>query len=87
VEKAGYIVLEELGRALAAEAKKWLRGLSREAALALAGGLVAGEVRGTVKKLGPPEKKPTGRVKLPDGERPFAHPSFWAAFVLVGEAG
>src|SRR5262249_31591607 len=41
-----------------AEAKKWLRELTRGEALALAGGLVAGEVRGTVKKLAPPEKKP-----------------------------
>jgi CHAT domain-containing protein len=75
-----------MGRAQAlAEAKKWLASLDREQALALGGGLVAGEVRGTVKKLKKPSK-PDARVKLPAGERPFAHPAFWAVFVLIGEA-
>jgi CHAT domain-containing protein len=26
-----------------------------------------------------------GKAKLPEGERPFAHPAYWAAFVLVGD--
>jgi CHAT domain-containing protein len=75
------------GRADAlAEAKRWLAGLSREQALALTGELVAGELRGTIKKLKPASKKPDVRVKVPAGERPFAHPAYWAAFVLIGEA-
>jgi tetratricopeptide (TPR) repeat protein len=76
-----------LGRAEAlSEAKRWLAQLGRDDALALSGGLVTGEVRGTVKKLKKPTGKPDERVKVPGGERPFAHPAYWAAFVLVGEA-
>jgi CHAT domain-containing protein/tetratricopeptide (TPR) repeat protein len=74
-----------LGRAEAlAEAKMWLAGLSREEALALTAGLVGGELRGTVQKLKPPSK-PDNRVKLPGRDKPFAHPAYWAAFVLVGD--
>ena len=25
--------------------------------------------------------------RMPRGERPFAHPNFWAAFVLIGDPG
>jgi CHAT domain-containing protein len=27
------------------------------------------------------------KVKLPEGEKPFVHPAYWAAFVLVGDPG
>jgi CHAT domain-containing protein len=73
-----------LGRAEALEeARRWLAGLRRTEAEALAASLGGGELRGTEKVVRPPLKgKPT---MLPDGDRPFAHPCYWAAFVLVGD--
>jgi hypothetical protein len=73
-----------MGRAAAlGEARKWLAGLGRARALALAGGLAGGELRGTVGK--PLPLKKGRRPKLPAGARPFAHPAFWASFVLIGD--
>jgi CHAT domain-containing protein len=61
-----------------------LRELSRKEAEALALALKAGRLQGTTRgqvvKL-----KLKDQPKLPAGERPFAHPFFWAAFVLVGD--
>jgi CHAT domain-containing protein len=66
-----------------AEAKKWLAGLKRREAGELAARLAGGVLRGTEGMARPVVGgKP---AKLPDGERPFAHPYFWAAFVLVGD--
>jgi CHAT domain-containing protein len=73
-----------MGRAEAlAEAKRWLRGLSRRQAAALAGRLAAGLRRGTEKEVRPFQGKPP---VLPEGDRPFAHPYYWAAFVLIGDS-
>jgi CHAT domain-containing protein len=73
-----------LGRADALdEAKRWLRALPRAEAGALAAALTGGELRGTVAPLRRPEKGKSPR--LPEGDRPFAHPCHWAAFVLVGD--
>jgi tetratricopeptide (TPR) repeat protein len=73
-----------LGRAEAlAEAKKWLQTLPRKQVEDLASRLSGGVLRGTEKEVKPLVKgKP---AKLPEGERPFAHPYYWAAFVLVGD--
>jgi tetratricopeptide (TPR) repeat protein len=72
-----------MGRAQALdEARRWLRGLERRRAALLAGGLERGRLRGTEEEV--PAfggKEPA----LPAGERPFAHPAYWAAFVLVGD--
>jgi CHAT domain-containing protein len=71
-----------------AEAKRWLRQLGRKETerllRELGGGLPngTGTPRGKVVPLKAVAKKD---VKLPAGERPFAHPFFWAAFVLVGD--
>jgi CHAT domain-containing protein len=66
-----------------AEAKRWLRRLSRKEAegqlAALLDGVPRGE-RGTFKKGLPPRK---AEEKGP--ERPFAAPYYWAAFVLIGD--
>jgi CHAT domain-containing protein/Tfp pilus assembly protein PilF len=71
-------------RALALhEAKRWLRGLSRAELAPLAAGLAGGALRGTEKDRLPLRQ---GKVpSLPRGERPFAHPYYWAAFVLIGD--
>jgi CHAT domain-containing protein len=75
-----------LGKAAAlAEAKAWLRGLSREEAVRRAAQLTRGVERGKGRKelpllpaLPPP---PSGAVD----DRPYAHPYYWAAFVLIGD--
>jgi CHAT domain-containing protein len=56
-----------------AEAKRWLRNLS------------SGEAAAELNRLGesPPIQNPTSPA--PAGVRPFDHPRFWAAFILVGD--
>ncbi len=70
-----------LGKAAAlAEAKAWLRALPRAEALKRLEGIGAGLARG-------PGAKELPRVRAPDGPKdqpPYAHPYYWAAFVLVG---
>jgi CHAT domain-containing protein/tetratricopeptide (TPR) repeat protein len=72
-----------LGKAAAlAEARRWLRGLSAEDALRISAELAGGVARGKAEKalaLAPPAV-PTG---VKEG-RPFAHPRYWAGFVLIG---
>jgi tetratricopeptide (TPR) repeat protein len=67
------------------EARKWLRELPRRDAEVLASALVsdklAGTTRGSVVDLEVKERP----VKLPEGEQPYAHPYYWATFVLVGD--
>jgi CHAT domain-containing protein len=67
-----------------AEAKKWLRDLPRKQAGELAARLLGGVLRGSEGDERPVVKSTP--AKLPDGERPFAHPFYWAAFVLIGDA-
>jgi CHAT domain-containing protein/tetratricopeptide (TPR) repeat protein len=68
------------------EARAWLRILPRPQAAKLSATLQAGKLAGTTRAdvipLEPPDK---GSVKLPAGERPYAHPFYWAAFVLIGD--
>jgi hypothetical protein len=71
-----------LGKAEAlAEAKQWLRRLPRPQAEALAARLSKGELRLTVSPL-----KPAAPAAESDkGDRPYAHPYYWSAFVLLGD--
>jgi CHAT domain-containing protein len=72
-----------LGRAGSlAEAKKWLRDLSRKDAERLAALHSGGVLRGSEGDEKIPDK--ANRVEL-KGDRPFAHPYYWAAFTLVGD--
>jgi tetratricopeptide (TPR) repeat protein len=65
------------------EAKRWLRQLPRAEVEKLAGQLAKGEVRATEE----PKLKGQAAVPpaLPRGETPFAHPYYWAAFILIGD--
>jgi CHAT domain-containing protein/tetratricopeptide (TPR) repeat protein len=66
------------------EAKQWLRELSRKDAESLAVALGKGELRGSVSPLKPlaePPKEAVGQK----GDRPFAHPYYWSAFILLGD--
>jgi CHAT domain-containing protein len=67
------------------EAKEWLRNLSREEALRVAAEVSNGVERGKGRPKGKllpalPEREPSAK-----DDRPYAHPYYWAAFVLIGD--
>ena len=77
-----------LGKAEAlAEAKAWLRGLSREEAVKQAARLTAGVERGKGRQRLPllPGVPPAPAAVEDKDSRPYAHPHYWAAFVLIGD--
>jgi tetratricopeptide (TPR) repeat protein len=63
------------------EAKRWLRTLPRPEVEKLASRLAKGELRAKEEPKGPPLPEP----ELPRGDTPFAHPRYWAAFILIGD--
>jgi CHAT domain-containing protein/Tfp pilus assembly protein PilF len=65
------------------EARSWLRELSREEAQRRLASLVDGVPRGERGSLRP--ALPPRKSEAVKDERPFAHPYYWAAFVLVGD--
>jgi CHAT domain-containing protein len=69
-----------------AEAKTWLRELSREEAVQRAAQLAQGVVRGKHRKLHLLAVQPADKNSRDSKDRPFAHPYYWAAFVLIGQA-
>jgi CHAT domain-containing protein len=75
-----------LGKAAAlAESKAWLRGLSREEAVRRTAQLTRGVERGKGRKELPllPQLPPSSSGAVED--RPYDHPYYWAAFVLIGD--
>jgi tetratricopeptide (TPR) repeat protein len=67
------------------EAKEWLRNLSREEALREAAEVSNGVERGKGRPKGKllpalPEREPSAK-----DDKPYAHPYYWAAFVLIGD--
>jgi tetratricopeptide (TPR) repeat protein len=73
-----------LGRAAALEeARSWLRKRKRKQAEQLAGALALGKLASTRGTVGP---LPGGKGgKVPAGDHPYAHPYYWASFVLIGD--
>jgi hypothetical protein len=69
-----------------AEAKAWLRGLGGAEVAALAADLSGGAARskGAVKRQ-EAVGAPSGAASGGSDDRPWAHPYYWAAFVLVGD--
>jgi CHAT domain-containing protein len=65
------------------EAKGWLRGLSREAAQQRLAALLEGVPRGERGPVRP--ALPTRPAGAGGEDRPFAHPYYWAAFILLGD--
>jgi tetratricopeptide (TPR) repeat protein len=63
------------------EAKRWLRTLPRAEVEKLASRLAKGELRAKEEPKGPPLPEPV----IPRGDTPFAHPRYWAAFILIGD--
>jgi hypothetical protein len=66
------------------EAKRWLRGLTAEEV----GGELAALDRGPERPLaqldGPAPRDPSSTPR-PAGVRPYAHPYYWASFILIGD--
>jgi CHAT domain-containing protein len=72
----------QLGRAAALrEAQQWLRGLDRSETEKLWAEMAGGEVRGSESKL----KPLSAPALVPAGDRPYAHPYYWSAFMLMGD--
>jgi CHAT domain-containing protein/tetratricopeptide (TPR) repeat protein len=78
---------EPLGKAAAlAEAREWLRTLPRQEALRRVAQLSKGVERGKGRPAlpPPPEVAAISAGQASTEDRPYAHPYYWAAFVLVG---
>jgi CHAT domain-containing protein len=71
-----------------AEAKNWLRNLSGEEALKLAAAATHGVVRGERAKghrLNLALPRQDAQPPASKESRPFAHPRYWSAFILIGD--
>ena len=68
-----------------AVAKAWLRGLSRVEVTELAAKLTGGESRAAGAKRRQPAPQTLAVPAGADDDRPYAHPYYWAAFVLAGD--
>ena len=69
------------------EAQTWLRELTRREAQDLAvrlRALAAEKERGSVRPL-KPSSPPAAPPAVSAGDRPYADPYFWAAFILIGD--
>jgi len=70
------------------EAKEWLRELTLEEVSPALAALQRGAVRPLATSPGGgsgPGPRPGSSPRQPSSVRPYAHPYYWAAFVLVGD--
>jgi CHAT domain-containing protein len=67
------------------EAKAWLRGLRRAEALALMAQQSDGALRGKGVKARPPAELAAATPAGGNDDRPYAHPYYWASFILIGD--
>jgi CHAT domain-containing protein len=75
-----------MGKAAAlAEAKAWLKELTSEEAGRLLAGLTKGVDRGAGAKAPALVAPAVGPKAAKNAGRPFAHPRYWAAFILIGD--
>jgi CHAT domain-containing protein len=65
------------------EAKRWLRGLSADEVGGQLKALERGPLRPLADEAGAPPKPSSS--PQPTGPRPYEHPYYWAAFVLIGD--
>jgi CHAT domain-containing protein len=67
------------------EAKHWLRNLTADEAGTELAALDRGTVRPLVVEAEGPAPHAASSAPKPDGVRPYAHPYYWAAFILIGD--
>jgi CHAT domain-containing protein len=76
-----------MGKAAAlAEAKNWLRNLTSDDALKLTAEMTKGVLRGKGQKALPVVELPkAANPAEATNFKPFSHPKYWAAFILIGD--
>src|SRR5262249_4986548 len=67
------------------EAKQWLRDLTVEKVGTELAALERGAVRPRAKIDGPAPREASSAPTKPIGVRPYAHPYYWASFILIGD--
>ena len=68
-----------------AEAKKWLRNLTRDEATKLAADLSGGVARAKGEQAFELVVPKSDQPDADADNHPFAHPRYWAAFTLIGD--
>jgi hypothetical protein len=67
------------------EAKRWLRNLTADEAGTELAALERGTVRPLVDEVNGPAPRAAASSPQPAGARPYAHPYYWASFILIGD--
>ena len=67
------------------EAKAWLRNLTADEVGTKLAALGRGTVRPLVEEVDGPAPRAAASAPKPAGVRPYAHPYYWASFILIGD--